>query len=60
MITYERDLEIDVDGNELHDAIIFDRMESDLIIKVFERALNCWSNPPRELLDVLDQMKERK
>jgi hypothetical protein len=40
--------------------IAFSDTWSSLIIKVFERALNCWSNPPRELIDILDQMKERK
>ena len=58
MIIYERDIDIDHENQE--DAIIFNRLETPTMIKVFERALNCWSNPPRELLDVLDRMKERK
>lgn len=58
MIIYERD--IDVDRNTQEDAIIFNRLETPMMIKVFERALNCWSNPPKELIDILDQMKERK
>jgi hypothetical protein len=58
MIIYERD--IDVDRNTQEDAIIFNRLETPTMIKVFERALNCWSNPPQELLDVLDRMKEMK
>jgi hypothetical protein len=48
-------------GNEFSpNAINFSDDDLPTMIKVFERALNCWSNPPRELLDVLDQMKERK
>jgi hypothetical protein len=41
-------------------CVVFSKEWMALIIKVFERALNCWSNPPQELIDILDQMKERQ
>lgn len=59
MIFYEKRIENDEDIQRTS-AIFFDQMETEMMIKVFERALNCWSAPPQELVDVLDQMKQFK
>lgn len=37
----------------------FDDKGREKMIKVFERALNTYSPPDRELLDVLDSLKEK-
>jgi hypothetical protein len=47
-------------SNEFYrDAITFDTDDLPTMIKAFQRALNCWSNPPQELIDILDQMKAK-
>ncbi len=53
-------IEFDYSASMQCNCITFDDEDLPKLIKVFERALNTWSNPPAELIKVLEDMKDVK